>query len=139
GPATAMVGVDRVADEEEEVRSRCRHGAKDLVAASYRTAELSTTEVTTPYEADAGQDLGRWRRHEFSIGGHAIALHTIDVTRRGCEARQFHLPCEIRRWRHGDARRGGRRRSGGAIGEGDRARPRAPHPQPGRGRRPVSP
>src|SRR5262249_57718188 len=58
GAATTMIGIDRVADEEEEVRTRSCHPPKDLVAALQRAAELSTAEVAAPYETHASHCIG---------------------------------------------------------------------------------
>ena len=137
GPAAAVVGIHGVADEEEEVRLGSGHRAEDLVTALHRTAEPHAPEVAAPYEADASRRIGRRRRDEFSVGGHAVALHAVGLARPRSETGERDLAGEVARGRDGDARRRCRRRTGSAVGDGHRARTRAAHPQHRRRRRHV--
>src|SRR3989454_11667233 len=63
-PVALDVGVDRVADEQEEVGPSERHRPEDPVAAVHRPAEAAAAEVAAPEEPHPGACVGGGRRHE---------------------------------------------------------------------------
>src|SRR2546426_12317743 len=65
-PVALDVGVDRVADEQEEVGPGTRHRLEDPVTAVHPAAEAATAQVAAPEEPHRGALVVGGRRHELA-------------------------------------------------------------------------
>jgi hypothetical protein len=90
-----MIGVDRIAHEEEEVDGIARQDAEDRVAVGDVAACAAAAQVSAPGEAHAA---GRsWRRRGDELAPHLVVVlaDRITVARGGFEGPQRELAGEV--------------------------------------------
>jgi len=132
------VGVDRVADEQEEVGPLPRHRAEDPVAPVHPAAEAAAPEVAAPEEGDARGLVAGGRGHELAADAPGSSTDPDRVARARPEAAEPDLAGEVLAAVGADRRGRGAGAAGGQELDRDLPRARRARPHDGRGARHVA-